>query len=349
NGHDERGGAFVVAVFADGEAYLFDPAAGLAGPAGRDDAAAVPEDVVPATFRDVLADPTLLAFADATSDESWNADSLRAPRLLTVETAADGRPVIDAFESMLPPDVTAVLFDPPESSSAGPGLNERLGDGARAAGLGDAGLTRWDYPDRRIAAFDAAGGRQAEGLRIAMLPFEAPLGEEGEPLREQLAARLDQLRGRGREASKVFQLVRVDGSATSLRATKDLTANQRTMYRLAADDAHYWTAVCQYAVGNDRAVISTAASYAKSGGPRAAAAEALRALAEARSGLTAEAATRAVALVEAGRADAGLGWLATRWSTPASAEDDGDRDEETVAEENVADDSPGDSDAGDAT
>lgn len=250
----------VGAIMADQGVYLFDPTAGIAipGPPVEGDTAG-PR---PATLREARENDGLLRQLDVPEGPAypWTAERLQHVAVRIISDSSWWSPRMARLQNELPGNFSMTVFDGlTDTPYQSAGLLERVRQ-AGGGGLWSADdVSVWEFPEIQTAAFYAAGGEQGTDLVDQMLVMKAPrllvrhrdgkvvTTDSSRPLQ---LVRMQQLEGELTEALKGLNGVRSAGST-----------NPEAVNELAAQDAVYWIALCQYELDHPETAESTLDIY----------------------------------------------------------------------------------------
>jgi len=283
----------LVGVPLDGEVYLFDPQLGL--PLIRGDEPAGTHIRQPATLRELREHPDWLKALSARSDQAYEltVEQIGEMRVDAVTSPNSWAARMWMLEQMLPSEFLCVLYDAPAAIGSAPGVFERIA-AAEPSWSADK-INVWTYPLVRQVQMMSLGTSGDPNLlrlfQVTMQPFLAPLearrdqetrvAEELEANRkyfgESLAtpsrqtgqggtiapsmrharARILQLQGHHADAVANFVTLR------HLAVTPPPDPAWQSIYQRAAEDAFYWSCVCQYEIGEYELAAKSLADYLK--------------------------------------------------------------------------------------
>ncbi|MBI3862134.1 MAG: CDC27 family protein [Planctomycetia bacterium] len=285
------GAAFLVGVLLEGQIFLFDPKVGVAIPSIEGAAAGGTGPRV-ATLAEAASDPAVLKQLDAGPDHIYPiaADELKHPGAAIVADPAFWSRRMQGLQTQFVGARAMVIADPPGDSADGaPGLHSRI---AKAGGdFWNASEIRiWGMPEERLAAHAQMTKDQLELLAGLMSPFAAykivginaegqaglvesekhediaadknlyPSARMNERVIErttagaQMQARIDQLEGNSAQAVRAYLEVR-EKCRELLKY--NIVIPERIRHTRAAEDATYWTALCQYEQGEMKSAVNT--------------------------------------------------------------------------------------------
>jgi hypothetical protein len=242
---------WLIGVPLSGEVYLFDPGLGLPIPSSSDGG----EKIVAATLSQVIKQPELLSGLSLRSVDPYHvkAEDLPSAKVyLIVEPIRLSQRYFD-IEQNLPPNRTLVLADRLIGDEIRPGIIGRLQKEHPDWGIDRFGL--WPFPKSQEDELENMTQVLAQRMQSALMPLNAPIvmepakGEGGgkgknemvaTPTRRQFKNRIDQLRGLFEETLPKYVTVRQ--AATFGIRSQEI----QQLHQLAAEDAHYFSAVCQF-------------------------------------------------------------------------------------------------------
>lgn len=247
-----------VAVVADGELRLFDPLRSTPVPLGsRGDRT----DVLPATPAD-LSDPTVLESLTGDGDDALSPSLFDQLKIELIGTPTLWAPRLAALEKQLVGNDKAVIHQeltgPPNDPSAL--LNRITGLAGKRWKAEDIRL--WSHPQTRIKAHQDSD-QLSERWKSFAVPFPIALDPQnqeltvGNPTYEMLLIRTKQLQGEYVEAIKGY--LRIQLRQQSLPS--QLSASVRSAYADAAEDAFFWSAVCQMEQGTPQPAVDKFSEY----------------------------------------------------------------------------------------
>ncbi len=255
----------LVAVFLDGQAYLFDPALGLAVPSLAANGA-----VRPATLAEAAEDPAVFRQfdLDANSPYAWSAADLRRLRVAVVGGAEYWSPRMLRLQPQFTGDRSLVIADGLGDSAGQPGLWSRI---VRAGGKywADDALTLWNYPDAALSARDALSASQQQEMQRIRITWDAPLKLSVDPAGQISAAKGegDHLKTRLAHVSGEFASAIMGYSALRLacRLPRQLIVPNyiQVMYGQTDDNAAFWTGSAQLDQGAFAVAADTFQKYLK--------------------------------------------------------------------------------------
>lgn len=287
----------LVGVLLDDKVYLYDPTLGLPLPSGpaTTTLAAISR---PATLSDVAADPSLLASLGVSKDSPYpfTAASLAAARVSLVGGTSFWAPRMRRLQLALASDNDVLLWHPLEASEIVPeGALARVAK-VEAEGFDEAAIAIWDYPEERLDGNSAFTTQQLQLFVLRSRAFESPIpikqilaSRETREIQLQVAekgqfrhrmSRNRQLLGEWKTAVTTFLKIRMWRDVPPLPKEfgfidrRDqagfkalLPTRVRLVHEEAADDAAFWTAVCQYEQGHVESAADALREYRKRGGP----------------------------------------------------------------------------------
>ena len=228
-----------VAAVAHGKLHLFDPLRSAAVPRGNGD------ESIPATLSD-LSDPAVWRALTGDANDNSSTETLKTIRIEVIGTSALWAPRHARLESVLTGSDSVVIYQkltgPKGDSSA---ILNRVSK-AKTANGGKIDLGAWSHSESRLAEYQTAGS-----LDEYWKPFLAPLqiavdpesGEAiiGNPTRGQLKTRTQQLLGQFDLAIPDYSRIRLFHTNMPSAVSSDV----RDMHANAAEDAYFWSGVCQ--------------------------------------------------------------------------------------------------------
>lgn len=227
---------FVGAVVGDG-VYLFDPARSTPVPLTL---SAKTLDITPATIAD-LSQPKVLNALTAGTDAKLTPQMFEQIRLEIIGTSSLWSPRLAVLQGYLAGEASAVVSQKLTGESGDPSaiLNRIAAKDVRL----------WNHPETRLEEFATI-----ENLSDRWKPFEAPIAVDPktrEPVpgtftKLQLHTRTRQLLGECGHAIPAYSQVLYE----HLRWASVLEADVLSFHADAAEDANYWSAVCQMELGD---------------------------------------------------------------------------------------------------
>jgi hypothetical protein len=287
----------LVGVLLDGKVYLYDPTLGLPVPAGP---ATATEAAVsrPATLSAVTRDPSLLASLGGAKDSAYpfTAASLAKARVSLVGATSFWAPRMMRLQLALASDNDVLLWHPLEASEIVPeGALARVAK-VEAEGFSEAAIVIWNYPEERLDGNSAFTTRELQVFLLRSRAFESPIpikkilaNRETREIHLQVAekgqfrhrmSRNRQLLGEWKTAVTTFLKIRMwrdvpplpkevgfieRHEQASFKAL--LPTRVRLVHEEAADDAAFWTAVCQYEQGQVQSAADALSEYRSRSGP----------------------------------------------------------------------------------
>ncbi|HEX6984555.1 MAG TPA: hypothetical protein VF170_04225, partial [Planctomycetaceae bacterium] len=305
----------------DDGVFLFDPALGLPVPAP--DAPRPEGDSVlprPATWAQAVENPDLLvAYRREAGLEAdpIPADRLRNARVELMGPSSFWMTAMGRLELSMTGDRGVLLYDPLHDTEAGPGLYSRVVQAGSSVWTAEA-ISVWPYAEEvrtARASLDEPQPRLGQRIQPYLGPVEPhpKTGVLGR-YRKLWETRVEHMSGRPGSAIGTYLQVRLANQPDPNLSPADLSLNA-----LAADEAFYWSAHAQYGSDQYDAAVETVDEYLGQGGDRSEEAAALRALALAAQGRTADAAAAVAELPETTPGLDRLRWLA-RWWTASPTE-----------------------------
>lgn len=287
--------AKLVGAILDGEVYLFDCKLGVPIPRGEGDEAKSPLITRPATLRELEAHPDWWSALTLRADQPypWNTEALAAADVLLIaeEPSWSGR--MKQLETVLPADAACVLYDPLIDTPALASLAKRIAAG-NPAWTPDK-LKFWAHPlnlPQRMQAF----GKNVQQLALLFQRMRSPLevvkekkerlnlnqdellgnvnpfrndeviggNVQIQPTDAHWKSRVEMLMGRPGPATAAFLSIRhlaLENPPPELRADPQAFQLWTQLYRLAAMDASFWSAVCKLEQGDRAQAASALADY----------------------------------------------------------------------------------------
>jgi len=287
----------LVGVLLDGKVYLYDPVLGLPVPAGpATEAAAVISR--PATLADVTRDPSLLSSLGEpkVSPYPFTAASLAEVRVSLVGASSFWAPRMRRLQLALSSANDVLLWHPLEADEIVPeGALARVAK-VEVKGFEEAAIAIWDYPEERLDGNSSFTTQQLQVFLLRSRAFESPIpimqiltNRETREIQLQVAergqfrhrmARNRQLLGEWKTAVTTFLKVRMWRDVPPLPKEVGfinrreqagfkalLPTRMRLVHEEAADDAAFWTAVCQYEQGQVESAADALREYRNRSGP----------------------------------------------------------------------------------
>jgi hypothetical protein len=289
-------GDLLVGVLLDGELYLYDPLLGLPIPA----MAATKEvsAIRPATLSEAIDNPAVLDSLATSQGVAYRftSKSLSSVRVSLVGATSYWAPRMRRLQLALSSDNDVLLWHPLEPSDIVPeGALARV---AKVSGEGftEDSITIWEYPEQRLDGNSSLNAQQLQIFKLRSRAFESPIAvtrilanRETREVKLEVSAkgqfrhrtsRNRQLLGEWQTAVTTYLKVRMwrdvpplpkDMSFIERREQAGFKALLPTRVRLiheeAADDAGFWTAVCQYELGRVESAANAQREYRKRSGP----------------------------------------------------------------------------------
>lgn len=247
-----------VGAIVEGDIHLFDPLRSTPVPAS------LPinlKDIVPLALAD-LSEPSVLDALTAGTEAELSPQMFEKVRLEIIGTSSLWSPRLAALQRFLSGEASAVvsqnLTGPSDDSSA---IINRLAS-LESPRFSREDIHLWGHPESRLEEF-----ARLESLSERWKPFDAPLSgnsDTGEPIpgafsKVQLRTRTEQLMGQYREAIAVYQQIRLK----HLRWASALPSDVLSIHADAAEDAYFWSAVCQMEAGGFDEAADKLAAYIK--------------------------------------------------------------------------------------
>ena len=299
----ESDGPWWIGVPIRGDVYLFDARLGLPVPAPEAKFTGESPLPPPATWGEVVASPELLTdYRETAGLEVAPIDpaGLKPPRVELIGPRTYWKKAIERLELSLREHRGVLLFDPLQSTAAGPGLYERIV--AAGQGLWPAeAIDVWKYPEtyRRdrgeLLVTDEDARRQSrprqERLDQRIAPLLGPVLVERERVRPQVLPPNEMSR-EGQESKKLWltrigQISRTGGGvisslqqivAEAISPDPTLPPRAHSLNRQASDEAAYWSGHAQYRAQAWDVALTTIENYIRNNGDRSGEAAALRVL-----------------------------------------------------------------------
>jgi len=289
-------GGLLVGVLLDGELYLYDPLLGLPVPAVSTTKGV--SAIRPATLSEAIDNPAVLDSLATSKGVAYRftSKSLSSVRVSLVGATSYWAPRMRRLQLALSSDNDALLWHPLDPSDIVP-----EGALARVAKVGGEGfsedaITIWEYPEQRLDGNSSLNAQQLQIFRLRSRAFESPIAvtriladRETRQVKLEVSAkgqfrhrlsRNRQLLGEWQTAVTTYLKVRMwrdvpplpkDMSFIERREQASFKALLPTRVRLiheeAADDAGFWTAVCQYEMGRVASAANAQREYRERSGP----------------------------------------------------------------------------------
>ncbi len=250
---------FVGAVVKD-EIRLFDPNRSTPVPATL---GAKSQDITPATIAD-LSKPGILQSLTAGTEAKISSQMFEKVRLEIIGTSGLWSPRLAVLQGFLSGESSVVI-----SQNLTGQADEASSIVNRIKSLEDSrfspeDLRLWSHPESRLEGFDAL-----ESLSERWKPFDAPQRIEvnpndGTPVfgtfsKLQLKIRTEQLMGLYKEAIPMYSRVRIERN----RVAPVLSGDVLRLHADAAEDAYFWSAICQMESGDFHEAATKFAAYVK--------------------------------------------------------------------------------------
>lgn len=237
--------------------YLFDPGMGLPVCPVEDSEGVLPGRAV--TLQQAREDDAVFRQFDVPEGPRypWSSERLSQIKVRFIVDSACGAPRMLALQSALPQQYAATLFDGPAIAAGESSLEERVIAAGEGGNWEAAQVSVWDYPERQLQAFFAAGGEDSPEMQQRLATLNGPrilrkkIGEGG---REQIVedvsphplrvVRVEHLRGE--------LLPALEGYGEIRSAPPQLTGNSEVR-----EDAVYWVGVCQFELQRFDAAANT--------------------------------------------------------------------------------------------
>ncbi len=244
--------------------HLFDPRLGLAVPSSADAAAT---DSPPATLSEIASHPEWLQVLSARADQPYSieADSLANPRVMPIVETAYWSRRMSRLEQVLPTEDACVLFDPPVDDLGRSGTVRRLL--AACPTVKEDDFKPWPYPERQREASRKASPALVQQIQQTLLGFNVPITVNVDPQtkqpsaavpeRKMLKIRTDQLLGKFGDVTQRYLSIR------RLEVEPNPFPEIAQLYRLAAEDAIYWSGVSKFEAEEYDAAVEQLAGYLK--------------------------------------------------------------------------------------
>lgn len=289
-------GGLLVGVLLDGKLYLYDPLLGLPVPA-----VSAPKGVSairPATLSEAIDDPAVLDSLATPKGVAYRftSKSLSSVRVSLVGATSYWAPRMRRLQLALSSDNDALLWHPLEPSDIVPeGALARVAK-VRGEGFAEDAITIWEYPEQRLDGNSSLNAQQLQIFSLRSRAFESPIGvtrilanRETREVKLEVSAngqfrhrmsRNRQLLGEWQTAVTTYLKVRMwrdvpplpkDMSFIERREQASFKAllpiRVRLIHEEAADDAGFWTAVCQYELGRVASAANAQREYRVRSGP----------------------------------------------------------------------------------
>jgi hypothetical protein len=289
-------GGLLVGVLLDGELYLYDPLLGLPVPAVS--ATKGVSAIRPVTLSEAIGNPAVLDSLATSKGVAYRftSKSLSSVRVSLVGATSYWAPRMRRLQLALSSDTDALLWHPLEPSDIVPeGALARVAK-VSGEGFSEDAITIWEYPEQRLDGNSSFNAQQLQLFRLRKRAFESPFTvtrildnrETGEVKLEVSAtgkfrhrmSRNRQLLGEWQTAVTTYLKVRMWRAVpllpknmafierrkqTMLKAL--LPIRVRLIHEEAADDAGFWTAVCQYEMGRVASAANAQREYRERSGP----------------------------------------------------------------------------------
>lgn len=256
--------AWLLGVVLNDRVHLFDPRLGIAIPSSVDAAAT---DSPPATLDEIAAHPEWLQSLSARADQPYviEADSLKEPQVLPIVEANYWSHRLSRLEQILPTEDACVLFDPPVDDLGRSGTVRRLL--AACPTVKEDDFKPWPYPERQREASRKASPALVQQIQQTLLGFNVPITVNVDPQtkqpsaavpeRKMLKIRTDQLLGKFGDVTQRYLSIR------RLEVEPNPFPEIAQLYRLAAEDAIYWSGVSKFEAEEYDAAVEQLAGYLK--------------------------------------------------------------------------------------
>lgn len=171
---------------------------------------------------------------------------------------------------------TALIYDSLTDGEFGPGMLNRVSSASSGRWQAEE-LSIWPYPEQQLHAFSNMNDSQRNFFEVMRVPYSAPIDREVDPeaqtatvqpQRLQWRTRLSQLFGEFEDSIQKYMLVRTRRNfPTAVMQSWGIPEARHEfvsyMHAKAAEDAMFWSGVCQMEVGNFDAAIDTFREYVR--------------------------------------------------------------------------------------
>ncbi|MFP6703020.1 MAG: hypothetical protein VB861_14830 [Planctomycetaceae bacterium] len=289
-------GGLLVGVLLDGKLYLYDPLLGLPVPAVS--ATKGVSAIRPATLSEAIDNPAVLDSLATPKGVAYRftSKSLSSVCVSLVGATSYWAPRMRPLQLALSSDNDALLWHPLEPSDIVPeGALARVAK-VRGEGFSEDAITIWEYPEQRLDGNSTLNAQQLQIFRLRSRAFESPIAvtrilanRETREVKLEVSAkgqfrhrmsRNRQLLGEWQTAVTTYLKVRMWRDvpplpkAMSFIERRDqarfkalLPTRVRLIHEEAADDAGFWTAVCQYELGRVASAANAQREYRERSGP----------------------------------------------------------------------------------
>ncbi|MBD3672258.1 MAG: transglutaminase domain-containing protein [Planctomycetaceae bacterium] len=267
----EETSSWVTAVCLDDGNYLFDFS--LLTPVPRDAEKSWPIST-PATLKEVIQKPEILASLRALGSQVPTAESLKNPAVWIPSETTFWSMRMRSLNQTQTGSAT-LLADALLDGDYGQGILSRVDDASERWKRDD--IRIWDFPEDQLSRYwsISPNSSQSQALRARIMPFHAPLEVEvnkekqdikiTEKGNKQWMARLSQLEGDFTKAIMTFGGLRIGSKSTrNLMAAQDVDAQFQIILQredVAAEDAHFWVAISQLESGEITNAKTTLRDY----------------------------------------------------------------------------------------
>ncbi len=265
---------WLVGVLQNGEVYLFDMRLGIPIPA-EDDPVEAPLIRRPATLQQVQKNDQLFRNLDLGDDRPYrlNSKQFQSVDVKLIGSGAYWSPRMEQLQDLLTGTRSVLLFDGLQDTEFRTGLLNRVAAAGENLWETD-DISVWEFCDEQTNAFEHLTEQQQQLLEIIRAPFLSPIPIEsmnaeaesieelgivyGEPRRQHEVARNAHLTGNLPEAIRDYLRIQLIGNfppvpkdvlipeefRAALVSVMDPTIRQ--FHAVAAEQARYWSGVCQY-------------------------------------------------------------------------------------------------------
>jgi hypothetical protein len=289
-------GGLLVGVLLDGELYLYDPLLGLPIPAVA--ATKAVSSIRPATLTEAIDNPAVLDSLATPKGVAYRftSKSLSSVRVSLVGATSYWAPRMRRLQLALSSDNDVLLWHPLEPNDIVPeGALARVAK-VSGEGFSEDAITIWEYPEQRLDGRSSLNAQQSQIFKLRSRAFESPIAvtrilanRETREVKLEVSAkgqfrhrmsRNRQLLGEWQTAVTTYLKVRMWRDVPPLPKNMSfierreqasfkalLPTRVRLIHEEAADDAGFWTAVCQYELGRVASAANAQREYRERSGP----------------------------------------------------------------------------------
>ena len=269
--------AWLVGAFLDNDVYLFEPRLGTPVPSlERQERAAAVEQ--PATLAEAAENDDVLRQLDRSPEKPYplKAADLASLRVEVIGNTGFWSPRMRLLQQSLSGDRSVIIYDSLVDTEAGPGLLTRAVDHGRGRWSRE-DVAVWRYPEENLQGAEDRDARQNERLFLRQAhfgwPFEVRQEDEtkriifGRPTRGQLKIRLKQITGELGQTTQFYNaqmesvLVQLRTQGIDVPPDLQIPPMVQRMQAQAAEDARFWTGVCQFEIGEHAAAADSFREY----------------------------------------------------------------------------------------